>query len=194
MLLLAALCDLPAQLLTGCFLDGGRNLFSLLDRLGLFDGLGNLFRDCFTVAVRKDFTEPAAHVLDDLSQALHRSEASQARGPCLTHGADCPKILAHGGRWRLVAVRKHFFQPFLGDETELGQAIAEGLQFDSGLACVRVGDAACEQVGVIGEDVDALTATGNGNVKLLAVDGGKTILRTRPAKLHPRSCSVTNAT
>jgi len=34
-LLLTALRHLPAQPLTGCFLDGGRNLFGLFDRLGL---------------------------------------------------------------------------------------------------------------------------------------------------------------
>ena len=72
-----------------------------------------------------------------------------------------------------MAVRKHFFQPFFGDETELGQAIAEGLQLDSGLARVRISDAAGEQIGVIGEDVDTLAATGNRNVKLFPVDGGK---------------------
>ena len=43
MLLLVTLGDLPAQLLTGCFLDGGRNLFGLFDRLGLPDFFGDRF-------------------------------------------------------------------------------------------------------------------------------------------------------
>jgi hypothetical protein len=71
--------------------------------------------------------------------------------------------LAHGGRWRLVAVRKHFFQPFLGDETEFGQTVAEGLQFDSGLARVRVGDAAGEQIGVAGFLDSTLVGCGGGD-------------------------------
>jgi len=45
------------------------------------------------------------------------------------------------------------------------------LEFDGGFAFVRMGDAAGEQFGVIGEDMDALAATGNGDVKLFTVDG-----------------------
>ena len=62
LLLLTALCDLPAQPLTGCFLDGGRNLFGLFDRLGWPDFFGDRFLlfngFCLVEA------EPAAHVLD----------------------------------------------------------------------------------------------------------------------------------
>ena len=161
------LCDLPAQPLTGGFLDGGRNLFGLLDRLSLRGFFGDLFRDC--LAVRKDFSEPVAHVLDELSQALHRGKAGQARGACLTHRTHGPEVIAGDHHRR----RSFFFQPFFPNETELGQAVAEGLQFDSGLARVRIRNPPGEQIGVIGEDVDAFPATGNGNVKLLAVDGGK---------------------
>jgi len=159
-------CDLPAQPLTGGLFDDGRNLFGLLDRLGLPDFFGDHFR----LLDADPFSEPAAQVLDDLSQALHRSQASQSRGPCLTHRTHRAEVLTHVHCWR----RSLFFQPFLpGNETELGQAIAEGLQFDGGLAFVRIPDAAGEQIGVISEDVDALTATGNGNVKLFPVDGGE---------------------
>ena len=68
-----------------------------------------------------------------------------------------------------MAVRKHF----LADETELGQVIAQCLQFDGGLAFVRIGDAAGQQIGVIGEDLDALATSRDGDVKLFAVDGGE---------------------
>ncbi len=57
MLLLLTLGDLPAQLLTGCFLDGGRNLFGLLDRLGLH----GFFGDHFRLLDADPFSEPAAH-------------------------------------------------------------------------------------------------------------------------------------
>ena len=70
----STLCDHPAQLLTGGFLDGGRNLFGLFDRLGL----AGFFGDRFMVAVRKHLdgfclveTEPAAHVLDGGGEPLH---------------------------------------------------------------------------------------------------------------------------
>ena len=59
------------------------------------------------------------------------------------------------------------------DEAELGEVVAQRLQLDSGLAFVRIGDTAGEQFGIIGENVDALAATRNGNVKLFAVDGGE---------------------
>src|SRR5439155_20032651 len=38
---------------------------------------------------------------------------------------------------------------------------------------MRIGDTAGEQIGVIGEDADALAAAGDGDVKLFAVDGGE---------------------
>jgi hypothetical protein len=40
-------------------------------------------------------------------------------------------------------------------------------------ANARMGDLGAEQVFVVGEDATALTATGNGDVELLAVDGGE---------------------
>ena len=58
-------------------------------------------------------------------------------------------------------------------ETELGQVIAQRLQFDGGLAFVRISDAAGEQFGIIGENVDTFAATRNRNVKLFTIDGGK---------------------
>ncbi len=69
--------------------------------------------------------------------------------------------------------RRSFFRFLTGEETELGQAVAEGLQFDGGLARVRIRDAAGEQIGVIGEDMAAFAATRDGDVKLFPVDGGE---------------------
>ena len=103
------------------------------------------------------------------------SRPSQRRTSSTAVASRCTvdrRVWRIGRRWRTALEIFHrptaasfFFQPFLADETEFGQAIAQGLQFDGGLARVRVGDAAGEQIGVIGEDVDALAATGNAKRK-----------------------------
>ena len=130
---LATLFKLPAQLLTGRFLHGGRNLFGLCDRLGNF-----LFRlGRLLVAVRKHFNaqsfgKPLAQFLDNLGEPLHRSQAGDTLHSCLAHGTHRAEIFTPGHHWR----RDFLFQPFLADETELGQVIAEGLEFDGSLALV----------------------------------------------------------
>ena len=133
------------------------HLLRRLDRLGLRGLLSDFFRDDFFGFETEVFAHPAAHLFSDLGESLHRR---QPGCPILAHGhrahgADRPKILARRGRRRLVVVRKHF----LADETELGQVIAQCLQFDGGLAFVRIGDAAGQQIGVIGEDLDALATS-----------------------------------
>ena len=148
--------------------------FYLLDGLGLLDFLGDFFRDdLFGFEV---FAHPAAHLFGDLDEPLHWR---QPGCPVLAHGhrahgAHGSKILARRGRRRLVAVRKHFFlEPIRAAETEFGQLLAEGHQLDGGLAFMRIGDTAGEQIGVIGEDVAAFAAAGDGDVKLFAVDSGE---------------------
>ena len=51
--------------------------------------------------------------------------------------------------------------------------LAEGHQLDGGLAFMRIGDAAGQQIGVIGEDVTAFATARDGDVKLFAINGGE---------------------
>jgi hypothetical protein len=135
----------------------------LLDGLSLFDGLGlpDFFGDHFFLFDAEPVINPAAHILDECGKPLN---GRQPRGPhraALPHGA---KILH---RWR----GGFFLPPSSGDETEFSQVIAQGLQFNGSFAFVRIGNAACEQIGVIRKDMDALTTTGNADVKLFTVHG-----------------------
>jgi hypothetical protein len=114
--------------------------------------------------------EPAGEFFDDLDETLHGSQAGGAR---LAHRADGAETrVATGGAYIPGSGAVHGL-PGGGKETEPGQVIAQTLEFDGGLAFVRIGDAAGEQVGVVGEDVDALAAPGNRNIKLFAVDGAE---------------------
>jgi len=63
LLRLAFLFEHPAQLLTGCFLDDGRNLFGLLDGLS------------FLARATEPLINPPAHVLDQVGQPLHWRQA-----------------------------------------------------------------------------------------------------------------------
>ena len=153
------------------------NFLRWLDGLGLHDFFSSLdgFRrfDFFSGGLLwfngNPLAEPAVDFLDHLHQPLNSGQAGEPRWTRRTDRPRGAKIEARRGCQRLVAVRRHF----LADEAEFGQVIAQALQFDGGLALVRIRDAAGEQIGVIGEDVDALAATGNGNVKLFAVDGAE---------------------
>ena len=62
---------------------------------------------------------------------------------------------------------------FPPNETELGHIVTQSLQFDGGLAFARICHAPGQQFSVIGKNVDALTTTGNRDVKLFAVDGSE---------------------
>ena len=62
---------------------------------------------------------------------------------------------------------------FPPNEAELGHIVTQSLQFDGGLAFTRIRYAAGQQFSIIGENVDALTTTRNGDVKLFSVDGSE---------------------
>src|SRR6266513_1317226 len=96
--LLAVLFDPLADFLA----QRAASLLCLLDGLGLRRLLSDFFRDDFFGF--EVFAHPAAHLFGDLDEPLHWR---QPGCPVLAHGrqareADRPKILARGGRRRLV--------------------------------------------------------------------------------------------
>jgi len=137
--------------------------FRVLNRLGLPDFLpdGFCFRNSFFRLGTKPFLHPAAHIFDNGGQALRRR---QPGGPARTqiqrpHG---PNVFGFGR----CCIFRHRFTT--ASETELGQIIAQPLQFNGRLALVRIRHSLAQQFSVISKDANPLAAPRNGDVKLTA--------------------------
>lgn len=63
--------------------------------------------------------------------------------------------------------------PFPPNEAKFGHIVTQSLQFNGRLAFTRIRYPLGQQFSIVGENVDALTPTRNGDVKLFSIDGSE---------------------